>query len=79
MNLGTCCNTLIYARIQALGNFLNALSRGKHRGEFGSILPGSWQQPSSGEHGGVAPGSVAGQRQTWTGSLASAVIDVVHV
>lgn len=61
------------------GEFFKCIARGKHKGGFGSILTGSWQQLSSGEHGGVAPGPVAGQRQTWAGSLALAVIDSAHV
>lgn len=64
--------------MQALGVFLNALPRGKLKGEFASIFTGSWQQSSSWEHG-EAPGFLAGQRQTLASFLALTVIDIKNV
>lgn len=48
--------------------FLNAVSTGKNKGEFASVLIGSWQHSPSWKHGGTSPGSLVGQREALVSS-----------
>lgn len=48
--------------------FLSAVSPGKYKGEFASVLTGSWQHSPLWKHGGASPGSLAGQREALVNS-----------